>query len=96
MPKPAIHPGEFLSEILEELGMSQAAFAKACGVSAMRISCVAKGNRPVTAELALRLGRVLGQSPDYWLNLQRSYDLAAAQEAVGREIKSLRPLPQVV
>jgi addiction module HigA family antidote len=50
----------------------------------------------VTAELALRLGRVLGQSPDYWLNLQRSYDLATVQEAVGREIKSLRPLPQFV
>jgi addiction module HigA family antidote len=93
--KPAIHPGEFLSEILEELGLSQAAFAKAVGVSAMRISHVVKGKRPVTAELALRLGRVLGQSPEYWLNLQRVYDLATAQQAVGREIKSLRPLAKV-
>jgi addiction module HigA family antidote len=93
--KPAIHPGEFLSEILEELDISQAAFAKAIGVSAMRISHVVKGKRPVTAELALRLGRVLGQSPEYWLNSQRAYDLAAAQEAIGREIKTLRPLPKV-
>jgi antitoxin HigA-1 len=92
MSKP-IHPGEFLSEILEELGLSQAAFAKAVGVSAMRIFHVVKGKRPVTAELALRLGRVLGQSSEYWLNLQRAYDLATAQEAIGCEIKSLRPLP---
>jgi addiction module HigA family antidote len=93
--KPAIHPGEFLSEILEELGLSQAAFAKAVGVSAMRISHVVKGKRPVTAELALRFGRVLGQSPEYWLNLQRAYDLAMAQQTVGREIKGLRPLAKV-
>jgi addiction module HigA family antidote len=93
--KPAIHPGEFLSEILEELGLSQAAFAKAVGVSAMRISHVVTGKRPVTAELALRFGRVLGQSPEYWLNLQRAYDIAMAQQEVGREIKSLRPLSRV-
>lgn len=93
--KPAIHPGEFLSEILEELGLSQAAFAKAVGVSTMRISHVVTGKRPVTAELALRFGRVLGQSPEYWLNLQRAYDLAMAQQAVGREIKGLRPLAKV-
>jgi antitoxin HigA-1 len=93
--KPVIHPGEFLSEILEEFGLSQAAFAKAVGVSAMRISHVVKGKRPVTAELALRFGRVLGQSPEYWLNLQRAYDLATAQQAIGRRIKSLRPLSRV-
>ena len=50
---PAIHPGEFLTETLEELGFSQAAFARAIGVSPMRISHVIKGARPVTAELAL-------------------------------------------
>jgi antitoxin HigA-1 len=92
MAKPAIHPGEFLSEILEELGISQAAFADACGVSPMRISHVVTGKRPVTAELALRFGQVLRQSPDYWLNLQRSYDLATAQEAIGTEVRNLRPI----
>jgi addiction module HigA family antidote len=56
---PAIHPGEFLRESLEELAMTQAAFADAIGVSAMRVSHVLKGDRPVTAELALRLGRAL-------------------------------------
>jgi addiction module HigA family antidote len=94
--KPAFHPGEFLSEILEELGISQAAFAKACGVSAMRISHVVRGARPVTAQLALRFGRVLGQSAEFWMNLQYDYDVATAQNAIGRKIKALRPLPQVV
>ncbi len=56
---PAIHPGEFLRETLDELGLTQVAFAKAIGVSPMRVSHLLKGDRPVTAELALRLGRAL-------------------------------------
>jgi addiction module HigA family antidote len=54
---PAIHPGEFLTEILGEMGISQAEFARAIGVSPMRISHIVKGDRPVTAELALLFGR---------------------------------------
>lgn len=89
----AIHPGEFLAEILAELDVSQAAFARA--MSAMRISHVIEGTRPVTAELALLFGKVLGQSPEYWLNLQSAYDLATARNAVGRRLKEMRPLPLV-
>jgi addiction module HigA family antidote len=85
----AIHPGEFLAEILAELGISQAAFARAIGVSAMRVSHVVKGARPVTAELALRFGKALGQSPEYWLNLQAAYDLARARKAAGRSLKNV-------
>ena len=61
----AIHPGEFLTEILGELSTSQAQFARAIGVSPMRVSHVINGTRPVTAELALRFGRAFGQSPQY-------------------------------
>jgi addiction module HigA family antidote len=71
----AIHPGEFLSEILQEYSLSQAEFARRIGVSPMRVSHVVKGARPVTAELACRLGKVFGQTPQYWLNLQADYDL---------------------
>jgi addiction module HigA family antidote len=92
---PAMHPGEFLAEILAELGISQAAFARTIGVSAMRISHVIGRARPVTAELALLFGKALDQSPEYWLNLQSAYDLAAARKAVGRRLKGMRPLPQV-
>ena len=89
---PAIHPGEFLHETLEELAMTQAAFAEAIGVSAMRVSHLLKGDRPVTAELALRLGRALGQTPQYWLNLQSSYDLKVAQIQMKDSLKNVRLL----
>ena len=88
MPEP-IHPGEFLSEILEEQEISQAHFARAIGVSAMRISHVIHGTRPVTAELALRFGRALGQSPQYWLNLQTAYDLKQAEISIGDELSAV-------
>ncbi len=80
---PAIHPGEFLGEILGEMGISQAEFARAIGVSPMRISHVLKGSRPVTAELALLFGRAFEQTPQYWLNLQAAYDLKNAEKAIG-------------
>jgi antitoxin HigA-1 len=72
---PPIHPGELLRETLHELGHSQAGFARAIGVAPMRIAHVMKSARPVTAELALLFGCALGQSPQYWLNLQATYDL---------------------
>jgi addiction module HigA family antidote len=87
---PPIHPGAFLAEILDELGMSQAAFARALGVHPMRVSHIVGGRRPVTAELALLFGKVLGQSPQYWLNLQAAYDLRAAEAALGPRLKALR------
>jgi antitoxin HigA-1 len=86
---PAIHPGEFLAEILEQLGLSQAAFARAIGVHPMRISHVVGGRRPVTAELALLFGKALGQSPEYWLNLQAAYDLKTAEAALAPQLRSL-------
>ena len=89
---PAIHPGEFLREVLEELDLSQAQFARAISVSPMRISHVVKGTRPVTAELALLFGRALGQSPQYWLNLQAAYDLKTAEHAIGKRLRSVAEL----
>lgn len=89
---PAVHPGEFLKEMLEDLDTSQAAFARAIGVSSMRISHVVKGTRPVTAELALLFGRAFGQSPQYWLNLQAAYDLKTAERAIKDRLRGVRPL----
>ena len=89
---PAIHPGEFLRETLEELGISQAQFARAIGVAPMRISHVIKGARPVTAELALLFGRALGQSPQYWQNLQAAYDLRVAEKFIGSRLRAVAEL----
>ncbi len=89
---PPVHPGEFLKEALEELGTSQAEFARAIGVLPMRISHIIKGTRPVTAELALLFGRAFGQTPQYWLNLQAAYDLKAAKKEIGGRLRAVRPL----
>ncbi len=92
---PAIHPGKFLREILEELGISQAKFARAIGASPMRVSHVVHGTRPVTAELALLFGRALGQSPQYWLNLQADFDLKTAEASMGKQLKAVPDMSRV-
>lgn len=89
---PAIHPGEFLKEALKELNLTQAQFARAIGVSAMRISHVVNSTRPVTAELALLFGRAFKQSPQYWLNLQSDFDLKTAQRTIRAQLRGVRPL----
>lgn len=89
---PSIHPGQFLREALDELGISQAHFARAIGVSPMRVSHVVNGTRPVTAELALLFGRALRQTPQYWLNLQATHDLKIAQQALGKQLKEVAAL----
>lgn len=86
---PPLHPGLFLLEILQEIGVSQASFARAISVSPMRISHVVHGTRPVTAELALLFGRALGQTPQYWLNLQAAYDLKTAEAALGPQLSAI-------
>ena len=58
----------------------------------MRISHLAKGARPVTAELALLFGRALGQSPQYWLNLQATYDLKQAECLIGPRLEAVSEL----
>ncbi|MDP2963876.1 MAG: HigA family addiction module antitoxin [Sulfurimicrobium sp.] len=90
-----IHPGEYLAEILEELYLSQASFARAIGVSPMRISHIVKGKRPVTAELALLFAKAFEQTPQYWLNLQASYDLKTAEKNIASRLFSIHSLAHV-
>lgn len=90
---PPIHPGAFLSELLGELNLSQAQLARDIGVSPMRISHIVKGARPVTADIALRLGRYFGQTAQYWLNLQARYDLDCALDEMGKEaLSAIHPI----
>lgn len=81
-----VHPGVYLKEILDELGVSQYRLAQELGVSAMQVSHVVRGQRPLNAELALRLGRYLDQSPRYWLHLQSRYDVDVAEDRIGRRV----------
>ena len=89
----AIHPGEHLAEILEELGISQYRLAKAIGVAPIRINEIVHCRRSVTADTALRIGQALGMTPEFWLNLQRMYDLDLARALI--DTSAIEPLVEV-
>ena len=90
---PPLHPGEMLrEEYLEPLGLSAGALAKLCGVPRTRIERIAAEEVGITADTALRLGRVLRTSPQFWMNLQARFDLETARAAVGGEIDALKPM----
>ena len=87
-----VHPGEILADELDILEMSAKAFAEALTVPGNRITAILKGQRGITADTALRLSRYLGTSPEFWLNLQKSYELRLAQLETGNHIrKSIKP-----
>ena len=88
-PEP-IHPGEHLQEFMQELGISQYRLAKTIGVPPIRINAIIKRRRSITADTALRIGRALGTTPDYWLNLQRMYDIDIARSKT--DISNIKPL----
>ena len=89
-----IHPGEHLAEYLEELGITQYRLAKTIGVPQIRIHDIVNCRRSITADTALRIGQALGMTPEFWLNLQRMYDLEVARAKTDLSaIKSLVDTP---
>jgi len=79
---PPVHPGEVLKEeFMKPLGLSANALARTLLVPANRVSAIVNAERSVTADTALRLARALGTSPEFWLNLQKQYDLDCARDA---------------
>ena len=96
MTRPAIHPGEILADELEELDVSPTELARQINVPANRISQIINGKRAITGDTALRLGHWFGNSAQFWLNLQSSYDLRIAEQEAGAEIETLpvRPCTQ--
>src|SRR5450759_3962796 len=89
-----ITPGEILeADFLKPMGLSQYRLAKDIGVPARRINEIVKGDRAITADTALRLGRYFKMSAQFWLNLQSHYDLEVAEDRLGprleREVKVL-------
>ena len=79
----AIHPGEVLAEELEARGMTQRALAEAIGRPEQVVSEIIHGKKGITAETALQLSDVFGVSAEFWMNLQTSYGLTMARQAVG-------------
>jgi addiction module HigA family antidote len=89
---PPVHPGEILKETLDDLGLSMNRLAEEIRVPANRISAIVAGQRAITGETALRLGRYLGTTPAYWMNMQARYDLETARDEWEVRIESeVRP-----
>ena len=85
-----VHPGEHLAEILGELGISQSRPAKAMGVPPIRINGIVHCRRSITADTALRIGKALGMTPEFWMNLQRMYDLDLTRSSL--DTSAIEPL----
>lgn len=85
---PLIHPGEILlEEFLKPLDLTQYRVAKSLKVSARRINEIVHGDRAISADTALRLGRFFGNSPRFWLNLQAAYDLDVERDRLGKALE---------
>lgn len=88
-----IHPGEILREdILTEYDLSVRALAEAAGVSRQSMNELLRGRRAMSPEMALRLGKLFGTTPECYLNLQRNVDLWDATRGLQREIAHIQPL----
>ncbi|MBO1923581.1 HigA family addiction module antitoxin [Thiomicrorhabdus sp. 6S3-12] len=80
------HPGEFIAETyLEPLNLTTRALARHLNVSASTLNRIIKGQSGISPEMALRLSKVLGRTPESWLNLQDQYDLWNARQKVDLE-----------
>lgn len=91
-----VHPGEMLREdILPALGKSKSDIARLLGVSRQTLYEVLNEKQPVTANLALRIGKLVGGGAEIWLSMQQSYDLEIAQRALAKELKSIPTLQAV-
>jgi len=71
-----VHPGAVLKDELQERGISQSQLAQHIGVLAKTINEICRGKRGISAEMAVKLSRALGASPEFWLNLQKNWELA--------------------
>ena len=92
MTREAIHPGETLREDLDALGMGASELARRIDVPVNRITEILNGRRSITGDTALRLGRFFGTSGEFWLNLQKLYELRRAEQKHGAEIARLPSL----
>ena len=95
MARTAIHPGEHLAEQLEELEMSAAELSRRIKVPTNRITQIISGRRSITGDTALRLGHFFGTSPEFWMNLQKLYELRLAERQVGSDVKALPRLAEL-
>ncbi len=86
------HPGEVLWGLdIQPAGLTVTAVATRMGIDRKTLSRIINGHSGITAEMAIRLGKVFNTTPDLWLNMQRNYDLWQAEKRIKTEIKKLKP-----
>ncbi len=90
---PPVHPGEQLrEEFMKPLGLSAYRLAKDIGVPVTRVQAIVSERRAITGDTALRLGRYFSTTAEFWLNMQRDYELAIASAALGPRLeREVRP-----
>ena len=87
------HPGEMLREdFLPDYELTVSGLAEAIGVSRQSVNELLRERRAVSPEMALRLSRLFGNSPEFWLNAQRAVDLWEANEAIHNDVRRIQPL----
>jgi addiction module HigA family antidote len=95
---PPVHPGEILKEdILPEVGLSVTATAKALGVSRQMVHDILAAKRPLSAIMCLKISRLFGSTPEFWMRLQADYDLkmAARNKKVMRRVARIVPVKEL-
>lgn len=86
MARSPIHPGEILADELNTRELTAAELARIINVPPNRITQIINGKRNITADTALRLGKYFGTGPEFWMNLQKQYDLRLARKEIGKDL----------
>jgi addiction module HigA family antidote len=87
------HPGEMLREdFLPDYELTVSGLAEAIGVSRQSVNELLRERRAISPEMALRLSRLFGNSPEFWLNAQRAVDLWEAGKSICKDVNRIRPL----
>jgi addiction module HigA family antidote len=90
---PPTHPGEMLREdFMSDFNLNATSMAVALGVSRQTINELLRERRSITPLMALRLSRLFGNSPDFWMNAQHSWDLWDSEQRFGKELSQIQPL----
>jgi addiction module HigA family antidote len=83
----SVHPGAVLTDELEDRGITQAALALHIGVLSKTVNEICRGKRGISAEMAVKLSMALGASPQFWLNLQKNWELSQVDQKTLRRIR---------
>jgi len=90
---PPTHPGEMLKEdFMSDFGLNATSMATALGVSRQTINELLRERRAITPSMALRLSRLFGNSPEFWLNAQHAFDLWDSEQRFQKELAQIQPL----